>query len=39
MSEFLHLTKPSVDPSFEDEWMFISDVILKKSNQTKVKIN
>ena len=37
MSEFLHLTKPSVDPSFKDEWVFISDTILKKilSNWSK----
>jgi|APSaa5957512535_1039671.scaffolds.fasta_scaffold01518_24 hypothetical protein len=28
MSEFLHLTKPSVMPEFEREWLFIGDVIL-----------
>lgn len=25
---FLHLTKPSLDPNFKKEWMFISGVLL-----------
>lgn len=35
MSEFLHLTKPSIDSSFKTEWIFIYDTIMKNTKEVE----